>query len=141
MKKIQLAFGVLLLLLFSSAITLANAEVAERSTSFTTSKGTIVNVNATIEHDGLTSDSSKPILKSNNTYVLSITVTTPTLGADVLDIHIEAAHAHTGGMPVGIQQFCYAQRRKTVRIFSDNRVEYREDPKWFTPYYRRDTIA
>ena len=58
----------------------------------------------------------------------------------VLDIHIEAAHAHTGGMPVGIQQFCYAQRRKTVRIFLDNRVEYREDPNWFTPYYRRDTI-
>ncbi len=59
----------------------------------------------------------------------------------VLDIHIEAAHAHTGGMPVGIQQFCYAQRRKTARISSDNSVQYREDPKWFTPYYRRDTIA
>lgn len=59
----------------------------------------------------------------------------------VLDIHIEAAHAHTGGMPVGIQQFCYAQRRKTVRIFPDNQVEYRADPKWFTSYYRRDTIA
>ncbi len=59
----------------------------------------------------------------------------------VLDIHIEAAHAHTGGMPVGIQQFCYAQRRKTVRILPDNTVLYREDPQWFTPYYRRDTIA
>jgi L(+)-tartrate dehydratase alpha subunit len=58
----------------------------------------------------------------------------------VLDVHIEAAFAHTGGMPVGIQQFCYAQRRKTVRIFSDNTVEHREDPKWFTPYYRRETI-
>lgn len=58
----------------------------------------------------------------------------------VLDIHIEAAYAHTGGMPVGIQQFCYAQRRKTVRLFADNSVEYREDPRWFTPYYRRDTI-
>lgn len=58
----------------------------------------------------------------------------------VLDIHIEAAYAHTGGMPVGIQQFCYAQRRKTVRFFPDNSVEYREDPRWFTPYYRRDTI-
>jgi len=60
--------------------------------------------------------------------------------ASVLDVHIEAAYAHTGGMPVGIQQFCYAQRRKTARIFSDNRVEFREDPQWFTPYYRRDTI-
>ncbi len=58
----------------------------------------------------------------------------------VLDIHIEAAYAHTGGMPVGIQQFCYAHRRKTVRLFADNSVEYREDPRWFTPYYRRDTI-
>ncbi len=58
----------------------------------------------------------------------------------VLDVHIEAAYAHTGGMPVGIQQFCYAQRRKSVRIFADNSLEYRQDPKWFTPYYRRDTI-
>ena len=57
-----------------------------------------------------------------------------------LDVHIEAAYAHTGGMPVGIQQFCYAQRRKSVRVYSDNTVEYRENPMWFTPYYRRDTI-
>jgi L(+)-tartrate dehydratase alpha subunit len=60
--------------------------------------------------------------------------------SSVLDVHIEAAYAHTGGMPVGIQQFCYAQRRKTARFFPDNSVEYREDPQWFTPYYRRDTI-
>ncbi|MFP4086326.1 MAG: fumarate hydratase [Desulfobacteraceae bacterium] len=58
----------------------------------------------------------------------------------VLDVHIEVAYAHTGGMPVGIQQFCYAQRRKTVRIFPDNSIKYREDPRWFTPYYRRETI-
>jgi L(+)-tartrate dehydratase alpha subunit len=58
----------------------------------------------------------------------------------VLDVHIEVAYAHTGGMPVGIQQFCYAQRRKTVRIFADNSIEYREAPCWFTPYYRRETI-
>ena len=60
--------------------------------------------------------------------------------SSVLDVHIEAAYAHTGGMPVGIQQFCYAQRRKTARFFADNTVEFREDPQWFTPYYRRDTI-
>ncbi len=60
--------------------------------------------------------------------------------ASVLDVHIEAAYAHTGGMPVGIQQFCYAQRRKSVRISADNTVTYRQDPMWFTPYYRRDTI-
>ncbi len=60
--------------------------------------------------------------------------------SSVLDVHVEAAYAHTGGMPVGIQQFCYAQRRKTVRIFDDNTTEYREDPMWFTDYYRRSTI-
>jgi len=58
----------------------------------------------------------------------------------VLDVHIEVAYAHTGGMPVAIQQFCYAQRRKTVRVFDDNRLEYRENPSWFTPYYRREAI-
>jgi len=58
----------------------------------------------------------------------------------VLDVHIEVAYAHTGGMPVAIQQFCYAQRRKTVRVFDDNRLEYRENPLWFTPYYRREGI-
>jgi len=58
----------------------------------------------------------------------------------VLDVHIEVAYAHTGGMPVSIQQFCYAQRRATARIHSDNRVEYRETPEWFTGYYRRETL-
>ncbi|MBW1994898.1 MAG: fumarate hydratase [Deltaproteobacteria bacterium] len=58
----------------------------------------------------------------------------------VLDVHIEVAYAHTGGMPVSIQHFCYAQRRKTARVFSDNTVSWREDPMWFTQYYRRDTI-
>lgn len=60
--------------------------------------------------------------------------------SSVLDIHIEVAYAHTGGMPVGVQQFCYAQRRKTARLFPDGRFEFREDPQWFTPYYRRDSI-
>jgi L(+)-tartrate dehydratase alpha subunit len=57
-----------------------------------------------------------------------------------MDVHIEAAYAHTGGMPVAIQQFCYAQRRQSARIFPDGKVEYREDPMWFTEYYRRDTV-
>lgn len=60
--------------------------------------------------------------------------------SSVLDIHIEAAYAHTGGMPVAVQQFCYAQRRKTARLSPGGRVEFREDPRWFTPYYRRDSI-
>jgi L(+)-tartrate dehydratase alpha subunit len=58
----------------------------------------------------------------------------------VLDVHVEVAFAHTGGMPVSIQQFCLAQRRMTARIHDDNSVEYREDPQWFTAYYRRETV-
>jgi L(+)-tartrate dehydratase alpha subunit len=59
----------------------------------------------------------------------------------ILDVHIEAAYAHTGGMPVAVQHFCYAQRRMSGRISADGAVAYREDPQWFTPYYRRETIA
>jgi L(+)-tartrate dehydratase alpha subunit len=58
----------------------------------------------------------------------------------IMDVHIEAAYAHTGGMPVAIQHFCYAQRRQCARILADNTVAYREDPMWFTDYYRRDTV-
>jgi len=58
----------------------------------------------------------------------------------VLDVHVEVAFAHTGGMPVSVQQFCHAQRRMTARIHDDNSVEYREDPRWFTDYYRRETV-
>jgi L(+)-tartrate dehydratase alpha subunit len=58
----------------------------------------------------------------------------------ILDVHIEIAYAHTGGMPISIQQFCFSQRRMTARVFEDNSVEFREDPRWFTDYYRRETI-
>ena len=58
----------------------------------------------------------------------------------VLDVHVELAYAHTGGMPISIHQFCFAQRRATARVFADNTVEFRHDPRWFTPYYRRDSI-
>ncbi len=58
----------------------------------------------------------------------------------VLDVHVELAYAHTGGMPISIHQFCFAQRRSTARIHADNTVEFRQDPCWFTDYYRRDTI-
>ena len=61
-------------------------------------------------------------------------------GSSVLDVHVEVAFAHTGGMPVAIHQFCLAQRRMTARISDDNSVEYREDPRWFTAYYRRETV-
>jgi len=58
----------------------------------------------------------------------------------VLDVHVETAYAHTGGMPVAIQHFCFAQRRLTARIEKDGNEEFREDPRWFTEYYRREGI-
>jgi L(+)-tartrate dehydratase alpha subunit len=59
----------------------------------------------------------------------------------VLDVHCEIAYAHTGGLPIGISELCHAVRRATARIYNDGRVEYRDDPQWFTPYYRREGVA
>lgn len=58
----------------------------------------------------------------------------------VIDVHIEIAYAHTGGMPVAMHTFCFASRRATARIYADGRVEHRDDPRWFTDYYRREGI-
>ncbi|HEY3394659.1 MAG TPA: fumarate hydratase [Lacipirellulaceae bacterium] len=58
----------------------------------------------------------------------------------VLDVHCEIAYTHTGGLPVGISELCHAVRRATARIYNDGRVEYREDPQWFTEYYRREAV-
>jgi L(+)-tartrate dehydratase alpha subunit len=58
----------------------------------------------------------------------------------VLDVHCEIAYTHTGGLPVGISELCHAVRRATARIFNDGRVEFREDPQWFSEYYRREAI-
>lgn len=58
----------------------------------------------------------------------------------VMDVHVEVAYAHTGGLPVSVHHFCLAARRATARIAADGRVEYRDDPGWFTPYYRRETV-
>jgi L(+)-tartrate dehydratase alpha subunit len=65
------------------------------------------------------------------------------IGGDttVLDVHIEIAYTHTGGTPVGISHFCHAYRRATARVYPDGRIDYRDDPQWFTPYYRREGIA
>lgn len=60
--------------------------------------------------------------------------------AAVMDVHVEVAYTHTGGLPVSIQHFCFAHRRMSARITNDNQVVYREDPRWFTPFYRRDGI-
>jgi len=58
----------------------------------------------------------------------------------VVDCHIECGFTHTGGMPMSVHTFCLSSRRATARIHSDGSVEYRTDPKWFTPYMRRETI-
>jgi L(+)-tartrate dehydratase alpha subunit len=58
----------------------------------------------------------------------------------VVSTHIEIAFSHTGGMPVGIHQFCLSSRRATARLHPDGRVEFRADPQWFTDYYRREGI-
>jgi L(+)-tartrate dehydratase alpha subunit len=58
----------------------------------------------------------------------------------VVATHVELAYTHTGGMPVGIHQFCLSSRRATARIHSDGRVDFRADPEWFTDYYRREGI-
>ncbi|MEX2310511.1 MAG: fumarate hydratase [Pirellulales bacterium] len=58
----------------------------------------------------------------------------------VLDVHCEIAYTHTGGLPVGITELCHAVRRATARIYNDGRVEFREDPQWFTEHYRREGI-
>lgn len=59
----------------------------------------------------------------------------------VVDCHIEAGFTHTGGMPVSIHTFCLSSRRATARLHRDGRVEFRTDPRWFTPYTRRETVS
>ncbi|MGF1500585.1 MAG: fumarate hydratase [Paracoccaceae bacterium] len=59
----------------------------------------------------------------------------------VVDLHIECGYTHTGGMPVSVHTFCLSSRRATARIHADGRVEYRTDPRWFTPYMRREGVA
>ncbi len=58
----------------------------------------------------------------------------------VVATHVELAHTHTGGLPVGIHQFCLSSRRATARVRADGRVEFRDDPQWFTDYYRRQGL-
>lgn len=58
----------------------------------------------------------------------------------VVDCHIEVGFTHTGGMPMSVHTFCLSSRRATARIHADGRVEYRTDPRWFTPYMRREGV-
>lgn len=56
------------------------------------------------------------------------------------DVHIEIAYNHSATLPVSVHHFCQAARRATVRIYSDDQLEIRNDPGWFTPYMRREGI-
>ena len=58
----------------------------------------------------------------------------------VVDCHIEVGYTHTGGMPMSVHAFCLSSRRATARIFADGRIQYRTDPRWFTPYLRREGV-
>jgi len=44
-------------------------------------------------------------------------------------------------MPMSVHTFCLSSRRATARVHADGSIEYRTDPKWFTPYMRRETIG
>jgi L(+)-tartrate dehydratase alpha subunit len=59
----------------------------------------------------------------------------------VVDCHVEVGYTHTGGLPVSVHCFCLSSRRAVARIHSNGSVETRTDPKWFTPYMRRDTVT
>lgn len=58
----------------------------------------------------------------------------------VVDCNVEVAYTHTGGMPMSIHSFCHSSRRAAARIYSDGRVEFRDDPQWFTDFYRREGV-
>ena len=57
----------------------------------------------------------------------------------VVDCHIEIGYCHTGGLPMSVHCFCLSSRRATARVHGDGRIDYRTDPRWFTPYMRRET--
>ena len=35
---------------------------------------------------------------------------------------------------------CLSSRRATARVQADGTIELRTDPRWFTPYTRRETV-
>ena len=60
--------------------------------------------------------------------------------AMVVDCHVEIGYTHTGGMPMSVHSFCLSSRRASARIHPSGEVEYRTDPQWFTPFYRREGV-
>lgn len=57
-----------------------------------------------------------------------------------LGVHVEIAHTHSALLPAGVHQLCQAARRATTRVNGDGTIEALDDPRWFTPYSRRDGI-
>ena len=43
-------------------------------------------------------------------------------------------------MAIAPKPFCFASRRATARITPAGEVSYRDDPQWFTEYYRREGV-
>jgi L(+)-tartrate dehydratase alpha subunit len=43
-------------------------------------------------------------------------------------------------MPMSVHCFCLSSRRATARITPNGAITYRTDPRWFTPYMRRETV-
>ena len=58
----------------------------------------------------------------------------------VIDCHIEVGFTHTGAMPISMHSFCLSSRRATARLHPSGEAEYRTDPRWFTPFYRREGV-
>jgi L(+)-tartrate dehydratase alpha subunit len=58
----------------------------------------------------------------------------------VVDCHIEVGYCHTGGMPMSVHMFCLSSRRATARLHPNGKIEFRNDPEWFTDYSRRSTV-
>ena len=58
----------------------------------------------------------------------------------VIDCHIEVGFTHTGAMPMSVHSFCLSSRRATARLHPTGEAEYRTDPQWFTPFYRREGV-
>ncbi len=85
-KKILLSVF-LILLLSNLGFTHGATDTADRSGTFTTANGTLIYVNATIEHDGPDTESSKPTFSVNHSYILKIKLTVKELGTEVVDIH------------------------------------------------------
>ena len=47
------------------------------------------------------------------------------------DVHVEFAHSHTAATPVAVNLNCALCRRATIRVYSNEEMEFRKSPDWF----------